>query len=333
VLLDHPELQETKDRVESINDIYKKQVMDGVEITDLASLNTDKGSMGLTIDMFLDNALQEKALGKLTAAKKKEKRRQAGILRKDGGARLSAGLVFITDGYAINPDCLTWARRTRLKKEEKAKEKQMTGRLERLKLKAGKWNNHDLKVMIQWFKCDGDKAMPKNKEGLLLRHRKTHTRVVHGDIGTYPYEDVAAAVADASRFAFSSTSQQNTKAFAVAAAGYQAAVRVPPPNHVALSVAATNTSIVAAAGAIAVDSATSTAVGAIVVDSVPTVPTSDCQQNAAPSNAPPLDWGEVNPFDVGAHLNMEAPALSLCFASEDESCSDDDSVFVDLSLD
>jgi hypothetical protein len=65
VLLDHPELQETKDRVESINNIYKKQVMDGVEITGLTLLNTDKGSMGLTIDMFLDNALQDKALGKL----------------------------------------------------------------------------------------------------------------------------------------------------------------------------------------------------------------------------------------------------------------------------
>jgi hypothetical protein len=45
--------------VKSINDIYKKEVMDGDEITDRISLNTDKGSMGLTMDMFLDNALQE----------------------------------------------------------------------------------------------------------------------------------------------------------------------------------------------------------------------------------------------------------------------------------
>jgi hypothetical protein len=50
----------------------KKQLMDGVEITDLTSLNTDKGSMGLTMGMFIDNALQEKVLGKLTATKKKE---------------------------------------------------------------------------------------------------------------------------------------------------------------------------------------------------------------------------------------------------------------------
>jgi hypothetical protein len=128
--------------------------------------------------------------------------------------------------------------------------------------------------MIQWFKRDGDKAMPKNKEGLLLRYRKTHTRVVHGDRGAYLHED-------------------STKAFAEATAGCQVAVHVPPPTHVAPSVAATNTSIVAAAGAIAFDSATSTttAAGAIVVDSAPIFPTSDCQQNTAPSNAPPLDWG------------------------------------------
>jgi hypothetical protein len=57
VLLDHPELQETKDRVQSINAICEKQVIDGVVITDITLRNTDKGSMGLTGDMFLDNAL------------------------------------------------------------------------------------------------------------------------------------------------------------------------------------------------------------------------------------------------------------------------------------
>jgi hypothetical protein len=78
----------------------------------------------------------------------------------------------------------------------------------------GKWNNNDLKVMIQWFKRDGDKAMPKNKEGVLLRYRETHIRVVHGDRGDYLHED-------------------STKAFAEAAAGCQAAAHVHPPTHVA----------------------------------------------------------------------------------------------------
>jgi hypothetical protein len=287
VILDQPEMQETRDRVESIHNIYKKQVMDGVEITDLTLLNADKGYIGLTMDMFIDSALQEKALGKLSAAEKKEKRRQAGMLRKDGGARLSAGLMVITDGYAIGPDCLVWARHNRLDKEQKARDKKIAGQLERLKLKAkvdavlakgaisktGKWNNHDLKVMIQWFKRYGDKSIPKNKEGLLLRYHETHTRVVHGDRGAYLHED-------------------STKAYAEATAGCQAAAHVPPPTHVAPSVAATNiTSIVAAAGSIAFDlstTSTTTAAGAIVVESAPTVPTPDYQQNNAPSNAPPL---------------------------------------------
>jgi hypothetical protein len=36
----------------------KKQVIDGLETTDLTSLNIDKGSMDPTMDMCLDNALQ-----------------------------------------------------------------------------------------------------------------------------------------------------------------------------------------------------------------------------------------------------------------------------------
>jgi hypothetical protein len=70
VLLDKPELQEMKGRAQSINDIYEQHVMAGVEITALTLFNTDKGSVDLTMDVFLDNTLQEKALGKLTAAEK-----------------------------------------------------------------------------------------------------------------------------------------------------------------------------------------------------------------------------------------------------------------------
>jgi hypothetical protein len=45
---------------------------------------------------------------------------------------------------------------------------------------AGKWKNHDLKVMIQWYKRAGDSAMPKNKEGLLLRYRETCGHIMPG---------------------------------------------------------------------------------------------------------------------------------------------------------
>jgi hypothetical protein len=165
ILLDHPELQETKERVKSINEVYAKQVRDGIEITDLTLLNTDKGAMGICMEMFLDHKVQEHVIGKLSASEKKERRRQAGLVKKAGGARISAGLVANTDGYAIGPECLAWARRTRLEKERqaKAKAKQISVRLERILLKEkvdlvlakgqspteGKWNNTDLKVMIQ----------------------------------------------------------------------------------------------------------------------------------------------------------------------------------------
>jgi hypothetical protein len=48
--------------------------------------------------------------------------------------------------------------------------------------------------MIQWFKRDGKKAMPKNKEGLLLRFLETYIPIVD-DTSTYPHEEVDAAVA------------------------------------------------------------------------------------------------------------------------------------------
>jgi hypothetical protein len=52
------------------------------------------------------------------------------MLKKDDGARLSAGLMVIMDGYTIGPDFLTWARCTQLGKERKAREKVRAGRLE-----------------------------------------------------------------------------------------------------------------------------------------------------------------------------------------------------------
>jgi hypothetical protein len=64
ILLDHPELQETKERVQPINEIYPKQVRDGVEIVDLTLLNTEKGAMGMCMEMFLDHKVQENALEK-----------------------------------------------------------------------------------------------------------------------------------------------------------------------------------------------------------------------------------------------------------------------------
>jgi hypothetical protein len=40
------------------------------------------------------------------------------------------------------------------------------------------WNNTDLKVMIQRFKREGDKAILTNTYGLLLCYRETGTHVV-----------------------------------------------------------------------------------------------------------------------------------------------------------
>jgi hypothetical protein len=43
---------------------------------------------------------------------------------------------------------------------------------------AGKWNNTDSKIVIQWYKQDGDNAMPNKMEGFLHRYQETHTHAV-----------------------------------------------------------------------------------------------------------------------------------------------------------
>jgi hypothetical protein len=90
-----------------------------VYISNITSLNIDRGAMGLTMDMFLHHKVDENALGQLSATAKKEKRRQTGLAMKDGGGRVSAGLQVITDGYAIGPECLAWARRIGVERERK----------------------------------------------------------------------------------------------------------------------------------------------------------------------------------------------------------------------
>jgi hypothetical protein len=75
LLLDHPELQEKKERVHSINDIYEKQVIDGAEIIYVTLLDNEKGAIGMCMEMFLDHKVQEHALGKLSVT---EKRRGGG---------------------------------------------------------------------------------------------------------------------------------------------------------------------------------------------------------------------------------------------------------------
>jgi hypothetical protein len=51
--------------VKSINEIYEKQMRGDVDITDLATVNTESGSIGLWMDMFLDHKVQEQALDEM----------------------------------------------------------------------------------------------------------------------------------------------------------------------------------------------------------------------------------------------------------------------------
>jgi hypothetical protein len=188
-----------------------KQVRDGAEIIDLTMLNTEKRAMGQCMEIFLNHKVQENELGKLSAAEKKENRRQAGLMEKAGGAWISTGLMAITNGYIIGPECFAWTPCTWLEKERKEKAKERAGGLECMMLKEkvdlllvkgatpseGKWINTDLKVMTQWYTWYGEKAMPNNKEGFFLRYHETRTYGVDNTTYQYPHEERDAVVAGA----------------------------------------------------------------------------------------------------------------------------------------
>jgi hypothetical protein len=321
ILLDHPELQETKDRVRSIKDIYEQQVKDGVDIADLTSLNTDRGAMGLTMDMLLNHKVEENALGQLSATAQKEKRRQTGLARKDGGARAPAGLQVIANGYAIGPECLAWDRRTRVERERKEIEEEKAGVLARQSLKekvedviqkwpdprAGKWNNHDLKVMIQWYKRADDGAMPKNKEGLLLRYRKTCGRVMPGS-----YVPITIATATSTPMASPSRScVHSTTTTNLNPKNFTAAVLAPIPE--------------------ALEPAAAPISGSILVAAADLVPTADIRALASQSTQDP-DWSDsldpLGPADaslMAPQVPMDDTFVDVGLSLIDIDCSEDES--------
>jgi hypothetical protein len=86
-------------------------------------------------------------------------------------------------------DIIAWALMILLEKERKEEARQRAGRLYILRLKE---KVDILKVMIKWLKREGDKATPKNKDGLLLQYRETRNCVV---ITVTYHEDDEEAIA------------------------------------------------------------------------------------------------------------------------------------------
>jgi hypothetical protein len=264
-----------------------------------------------------------------------------------------------------------------LEKEKKATAKERAARLERILLKdkmdlvlgkgptpaAGKWNNTDLKVTIQWFKRDGDKATPKNKEGLILRYRETHTHVVD-DTSTYPHEELDAAVALVAS-TVETVAPSATCTTAAAAVSHTTARSAPTrtarsaPTRTARSAAASqddlNTFDIAADGDpdaphasplnSTIDYETRTTVATTVAPSaivqsagVIVQATGGIISSSGIVLPPALDWDDCDAtFDVRIQLNFHAPAKPLCPLDSDNddasSSSDDDSIFIDLLRD
>jgi hypothetical protein len=199
---------------------------------------------------------------------------------------------------------------------------------------AGKWNNTGLNVISQWFKRDGNKAMPKNKEGIILRYHETHTHVsgmtpkltlmkmwrqlllFTATVATVAHSATAGtnrythATAGTARSANAHTTQSSSDVaaqddltiFDIAAAEDPAAPHANPVNS-------------------AMDTNDSTTGGIVAPDVV------------APPNT--LKWDDCDaPFDVCIQLEFHARVMSLCPLDSDNDdasrSSDEDSIFIDL---
>jgi hypothetical protein len=201
------------------------------------------------------------------------------------------------------------------------------------------WNNKDLKVTIQWLKRGRYKTMRKNKDGVLLWYREMHTP----GVATYRHDDAQAAVAAVAATpaatvamtiacsAFPSASAQSSaatadrsthdpKTFALAAVGNPAGAHAAPSifNASGTETPASGTGTAAAGAIVAVAIVAVAAATAII-------------ENPNPPHVPPLDCSDApfdnHPFNIGIHLDMEAPAMPLCHDEGKRSSDDDDSIF------
>jgi hypothetical protein len=137
IILDHPgKLQEKKDRVPSISEIYERQVREGVDFTDLASLKTDHGDMRLCIPWTcswttMSNKMHFRsylsAKRRRGAANQDWQRRQAVL---EFRLASSPSQTHMRVGPSVSHGHAT-SHHTRLKKERKATAKERAARLER----------------------------------------------------------------------------------------------------------------------------------------------------------------------------------------------------------
>jgi hypothetical protein len=179
---------------------------------------------------------------------------------------------------------------------------------------AGKWNNHDLKVMMQWYKRAGDSAMPKNKEGLLLRYRETCGRVMPGY-----YALITLATATSTPMASAPRScVHNTTTSTLNSKNFAAAVLAPIPEALEPAAAPISESILVAAA----DLVPTIALRALASKSTQDPEWSDILDHLGPADAS-LMAAQVPMDDTFVDVGL---SLFDIDCSEDES-SDEESVF------
>ena len=180
-----------------------QEMLSGALPAQVQELNTHEGIMGDLIEKLVE--FKNREMTRNTDADMQRTQRHATMREKIKTAKqYTTGLHVSTGNFALGKVIIVWLKEKKKKEEQEAaakaqkvhdKDTELSGKVSALR-QANKpahlLTASELKIMVQWYKREGDAAMPSKKGELLARYEETKNR---GDrILTPPVAAPAASV-------------------------------------------------------------------------------------------------------------------------------------------
>jgi len=212
VLLDHPELKNTKNK-SAIHEAYSQCMLSGVLPMEKENINFDEGASKTFLDKIVDHEVRKRARQTALSERKEELRAQA-VANFNNATKITAGVVFKGHGCILDQDVTRRVQevyKMRVEKEEarvtkrRKKDDEDKKNVEKVRSKGGPdtWSTSDLKIMVSWFKRPGDSKLPTTKTKLQARYQLTcnrreddRSRLKEGEEPVLDQEDTDEAALD-----------------------------------------------------------------------------------------------------------------------------------------
>ena len=185
VLLDHPELKNTKRNGAAI-EAYSQCLLHGVLPMEQENLNFEDGPSKTFLDKIVDYEVRKRARQTALIERKEQLRLQA-VDNFNKATKITAGVVFKGHGCLLDRDVTRRVKEVhqlKLQREEervvkkRKREEDEKKNVEKVRSKGGpdRWSTSDYKVMVSWFKRPGDSKLPTTKNKLMERYALTCNR-------------------------------------------------------------------------------------------------------------------------------------------------------------